>query len=51
MHAKDAYSTPLSFLLNKEEDIVWEKQGFVGGDETCIYDEIKKNPSSSLATV
>lgn len=42
MHKMNAYSTPHTFLLNKEGNIVWGKQGYVAGDEITIYDEIKK---------
>jgi len=42
MHAMNANNTPHSFLLNEKGSIVWERQGFVTGDETIIYDQIKK---------
>lgn len=42
MHAMSASSTPHSFLLNAKGEIVWEKQGFVDGDETTIHNEIMK---------
>ena len=42
MHKMNAYSTPHSFLLDSKGEIVWEKQGFIEGDELKIYDEIKK---------
>lgn len=42
MHAMNANSTPHSFLLNEKGEIIWEKEGFINGDELTIYDEIKK---------
>ncbi len=42
MHKMNAYSTPHSFLINKTGEIVWEKQGFVYGDEKAIIEKIKE---------
>jgi len=41
MHAMSASSTPHSFLINKAGEVVWEKSGFVSGDEVAIYQQIK----------
>ncbi len=46
MHAMNANSTPHSFLLNSKGEVVWEKQGFVAGDEVKLYAEIKKHSKS-----
>ncbi len=40
MKAMNAYSTPHTFLIDKKGEIIWEKQGFVNGDETLIYKKI-----------
>ena len=42
MHKMNAYSTPHTFLIDTNGEIVWEKQGFTEGDELKIYDEINK---------
>jgi len=42
MHAMNAESTPHSFLINRSGEVVWQKSGFVSGDEAVIYQEIKK---------
>ncbi|OUR99324.1 hypothetical protein A9Q86_12165 [Flavobacteriales bacterium 33_180_T64] len=42
MHKMNASSTPHSFLINNSGEIVWEKQGFVSGDEVEIIERIKK---------
>ncbi len=41
MHKMNAYNTPHSFLINKKGEIIWEKQGFVSGDEEQIFKMIK----------
>lgn len=43
MHKMNAASTPHSFLINKEGDIVWDKQGFISGDEKNILKKIKES--------
>ncbi|WP_182125832.1 TlpA family protein disulfide reductase [Tenacibaculum pelagium] len=40
MKAMNAYSTPHSFLIDKKGEVIWDKQGFVNGDETLIYQKI-----------
>ncbi|WP_103070864.1 TlpA family protein disulfide reductase [Aquimarina sediminis] len=42
MHKMKAMSTPHSFLINKEGKIVWDKQGFISGDEKNIIKKIKE---------
>lgn len=43
MHKMNAASTPHSFLINKEGNIVWDKQGFISGDEKNIIKKIKES--------
>ena len=40
MHGMNAYSTPHSYLINAKGEIIWEKQGFIQGDEEKIYTKI-----------
>lgn len=42
MDKMNASSTPHSFLINKEGEIVWNKQGFISGDEKNIIKRIKE---------
>ena len=35
-------TVPHTFLLNKENKIVWQHKGYIEGDEIELYEEIKK---------